>query len=49
VPLVMQPLERDHFTVDQFSIRFQRQGNRITGFQLDMGRTRALQFSRTGR
>jgi CubicO group peptidase (beta-lactamase class C family) len=47
-PLVMQPLELDHFTVDHFSVRFQRQGRRVTGFQLDMGRTRALQFSRTG-
>lgn len=47
--LVMAPLERDHFTVDDFSVRFQRQGGRITGFQLDMGRTRALHFSRTGR
>jgi CubicO group peptidase (beta-lactamase class C family) len=48
-PLVMRPLERDHFTVDHFSVHFQRQGNRVTGFLLDMGRTRALQFVRTGR
>ena len=47
--LAMEPLERDHFSVEQFSIRFQRHGSRITGFVLDMGRTRALQFTRTGR
>jgi CubicO group peptidase (beta-lactamase class C family) len=48
-PIVMIPLERDHFSADRFSVQFARKAGRVTGFVLDMGRTRALQFSRTAR
>lgn len=48
--LVMQPLERDHFIVDDyFDIRFTRQGGQATSFVVDMGRIRGVRFSRTGR